>query len=236
MASHASMPSTAPSASIEPPRRGRPPRHRSRDDGDTRALLLRSGLALLTEKGYSAVGVDEVLRLAGVPKGSFYHYFTGKEDFGRATVAAYAGYFAAKLDRWLLDDNLTPLARLAGFIGDAIGGMKRHGFRRGCLVGNLGQEMGSLPEPFRAELIAVLEDWQRRTAACLEAARHAGEIAGDSDCAMLAETFWIGWEGAVLRAKLERRARPLEVFAASFHRLLPPPAAPSPTPRRQTQT
>ncbi len=32
----------------------------------------------------------------------------------------------------------------------------------------------------------------------------------------VAEFFWIGWEGAVLRAKLERRAAPLDVFTQFF--------------------
>ena len=97
---------------------------------------------------------------------------------------------------------------------------QRHGFARGCLVGNLGQEMGTLPESFRAQLEGVLLDWQARTAACLRAAQQAGEIAPQHDCAVLAQFFWIGWEGAVLRAKLQRCAAPLQVYADGFFQLL----------------
>jgi TetR/AcrR family transcriptional repressor of nem operon len=32
----------------------------------------------------------------------------------------------------------------------------------------------------------------------------------------LATFFWIGWEGAVLRAKLELSARPLDIFSEAF--------------------
>jgi TetR/AcrR family transcriptional repressor of nem operon len=98
--------------------------------------------------------------------------------------------------------------------------MARHGFRRGCLVGNLGQEMGTLPESFRAQLEQVFLDWQARTAACLAEAQRAGEIAHHHDCAALAEFFWIGWEGAVLRAKLQRSAAPLQACAGGFFQLL----------------
>lgn len=203
-------------------RRGRPPRERVGAAADTRALLVRTGLAVLTEKGYSAVGLDEILRRAGVPKGSFYHYFSGKEAFASQLIDAYGRYFAAKLDRWFLDESLTPLARFRAFINDARDGMKRHGFRRGCLVGNLGQEMGGLPESFRAQLIAVFEDWQQRTGDCLLAASRAGEIDAPLPCDQLASAFWIGWEGAVLRAKLERRSEPIDLFAASFLALLRP--------------
>jgi len=212
------MPSTP--ALLPPRRRGRPPKHPVEPRQDTRALLIRTGVAVLTEKGYSSVGIDEILRQAAVPKGSFYHYFESKEAFGQVLIAAYADYFARKLDRWLLDVDTPPLQRLRRFIDDAEQGMARHGFRRGCLVGNLGQEMGTLPESFRAQLEAVFLDWQARTAACLDEARRAGEIAAHHDCAALAEFFWIGWEGAVLRAKLQRRAAPLQVYAHGFFQLL----------------
>lgn len=210
------------SATLAPRRRGRPPKNPAEPRLDTRELLIRTGVTVLTEKGYSAVGIDEILRQAAVPKGSFYHCFASKEAFGQALIAAYAAYFARKLDRWLLDAGTPPLQRLDNFISDAQKGMRRHGFRRGCLVGNLGQEMGTLPESFRAQLEDVFLDWQARTAACLAEAQRAGEIAARHDCAALAQFFWIGWEGAVLRAKLERSAVPLQVYAQGFFQLLTP--------------
>lgn len=210
-----------PSAATAPVRRrGRPPKQPDAARQDTRALLVRTGVAVLTEKGYAAVGLDEVLRLAQVTKGSFYHCFDSKEAFGQALVEAYAAYFARKLDHWLLDPGSPPLQRLRHFIADARAGMARHGYRRGCLVGNLGQEMGSLPEPFRAQLVQVFQDWQRRTAACLVLAQQAGELPAALDCQALAQFFWIGWEGAVLRAKLERSPAPLDAYAEGFFRLL----------------
>lgn len=205
-------------------RRGRPPRDESRLE-EARARLLRAGIALLTEKGFGAVGLEEVLGAVGVPKGSFYHYFPSKTAFGLALIDAYADYFARRLDDCFLDATRPPLARLSAFIAGARAGMARHGFRRGCLVGNLGQEMGALPEPFRARLIAVLRDWEARTAGCLLAARDAGEIAPQSDCARLATFFWVGWEGAVLRAKLECGPEPLDQFADGFFALLGRPEA-----------
>lgn len=199
----------------EPRRRGRPPRDQSQPNAP-RARLLRTGVAILTEKGFSAVGVDEILACADVPKGSFYHYFGSKEAFGLELIDAYAGYFARKLDRWFDDGKRAPLDRLRDFIADARSGMARHGYRRGCLVGNLGQEMGALPEPFRKRLAAVFRDWEARTSRCLRSAQEAGDIPKNIDCDSLAHFFWIGWEGAVLRAKLERRPDALDIFARGF--------------------
>ncbi|MDD3326168.1 MAG: TetR/AcrR family transcriptional regulator [Zoogloea sp.] len=204
-----------------PRRRGRPPKQREAL-GDTRELLLRAGLEVLTEKGFSATGIDEILGRAGVPKGSFYHYFASKEAFGLGLIERYGEFFARKLDRHLDNRSLPPLARLHAFVDDARAGMARLGYRRGCLIGNLGQEMGSLPESFRARLKETFEDWQARFSACLKEAQEAGEVARSADTDQLAAFFWIGWEGAVLRAKLEQSARPLEVFAAFYFAGLPP--------------
>lgn len=204
-----------PDAIAIPRKRGRPPKVEG-DYRETRAILLRAGVAALTEKGFSATGIDEVLKSVNVPKGSFYHFFDSKEAFGAELIALYNDYFVRKLEQFLLDDSLTPLQRIDAFCRDAEGGMERFGFRRGCLVGNLGQEMNALPEAFRSQLTDVLLDWQARTERCLEAAKAAGEISKGTDCARLAAFYWIGWEGAVLRAKLEHRAEPLRIFADYF--------------------
>lgn len=196
-------------------RRGRPPKDLA-GVSETRERLLRAGVEVLTEKGFSATGLDEILRRAQVPKGSFYHYFPSKDEFGARLIERYASFFAHKLDRFLNDESRPPLERLRDFVADAEAGMARYGYARGCLVGNLGQEMGALPEDFRARLKAVFEDWQSRVARCLTAAQAAGQISPGLDCARLAAVFWIGWEGAVLRAKLEQRPDALRAFSAFF--------------------
>lgn len=196
-------------------RRGRPPRDPS-GFRDTRKVLIRSGMEVLTEKGYSATGLDEILGRAGIPKGSFYHYFDSKDAFGLELIASYSTFFQHKLDKFLTDSSLPPLERFRAFVDDAIEGMARYGFKRGCLVGNLGQEMGALPEPFREQIQAVFNDWQDRLARCLEEEKSAGLIASEIDCDNAAYLFWTGWEGAVLRAKLERRPDALKAFSLFF--------------------
>jgi TetR/AcrR family transcriptional regulator, transcriptional repressor for nem operon len=200
-------------------RRGRPPKALAGYSA-TRDALVRAGVVMLTEKGYSATGIDEILRRVDVPKGSFYHYFTSKEAFGAELIESYANYFSRKLDRFFLNEQHAPLQRLKGFVADATAAMDRFRFTRGCLVGNLGQEMGALPESYRQQLFAVFIDWQKRTAKCLRSAQADGTISGAQDCDWLAEFFWIGWEGAVLRAKLERRSEPLLSFSEGFFKLL----------------
>lgn len=209
-----------PSVSYPARRPGRPPKICD-SQFQTREALVRLGTEILTEKGFLSTGIDEVLKRAGVPKGSFYHYFASKEAFGHAVIDNYATYFARRLDRWLLDEEHSALQRLMNFVVDAKKGMARFDFRRGCLIGNMGQELGAGHEAFRIRLDEVLSDWQARVTNCLEAAKADGQLAPNADCPQLAAFFWIAWEGAVLRAKLVRSDAPLELFATHFFAGLP---------------
>ncbi|HCF7075556.1 TPA: TetR/AcrR family transcriptional regulator [Pseudomonas aeruginosa] len=201
-------------------RRGRPPRS-DRALQDTRETLLRAGIELLTCQGFTATGIEAVLSRVQIPKGSFYHYFDSKQAFGLAVLDAYDAYFLRKLDRHLLEAGVPALQRLQHFIDDAQAGMQRFDFQRGCLVGNLGQEVTSLPPDYRQRLDAILDGWQLRVADCLRLAQAEGDLAAHADTEALAAFFWIGWEGAVLRARLARSLTPLQVFAGGFFAGLP---------------
>ncbi|MEH6475850.1 MAG: TetR/AcrR family transcriptional regulator [Sneathiella sp.] len=204
--------------------RGRPPK---KTDGqlDTKDQLIRQGTAILTEKGFSSTGIGEILRDINIPKGSFYHYFSSKDEFGLAVVENFGAFFARKLDKWLLNTDRTPLDRLEDFIEDAKDGMRRYEFRRGCLIGNLGQELGSLSEDFREPLETIFLDWQGRVARCLDEAKASGHIPTVLNTEEMAAFFWIGWEGAILRSKLVKSTDPLDLFASVFFSSLslPPP-------------
>lgn len=195
--------------------RGRPARH-GLSYADTRELLIRQGIELLTQRGISATALDEVLKAVGVPKGSFYHYFPSKDAFVMAVLDSYAVYLLRKLERQLGNPALAPLARLQSFVAEACAGVERFDFSRGCLVGNLGQEVSCLDPALQVRVEEVFQRWEARLASCLNEALEAGEIPVDSDCAALAHAFWIGWEGAIQRARLMRSTEPMQAFSRFF--------------------
>jgi TetR/AcrR family transcriptional regulator, transcriptional repressor for nem operon len=197
---------------------------RAQGRGDTKRALVWCGTELLTERGFQVTGIDEVLKRVGVPKGSFYHFFSNKHEFGEAVIQNYVDYYARKMARIFDDESTSPLSRLRVFVEDAKRGMLKYGYRRGCLIGNLGQELASLDDAFREQLEAVLLSWERRVEGCLGQAIEAGELAPGSDAVAISRFFWIGWEGAVLRAKLTRNAEPLDQFASMFFAMLAPSA------------
>ena len=183
---------------------------------DTKAALIRCGVEMCTKRGFQTTGIEEILKQVGVPKGSFYHFFPSKHAFGEAVIDSYAEYFSHKLDRFFNNTSLKPIDRLRAFVEDAEQGMQRHQFQRGCLVGNLGQELGEMNLAFRQRLENVLLSWQARTAACLSEAVASGDLPDTADPDSLAELFWIGWEGAILRAKLAGNATPMRRFAEHY--------------------
>lgn len=195
--------------------RGRPSRQ-GQNYADTRELLVRRGTELLSQRGVSATGLDEVLKSVGVPKGSFYHYFPSKDAFVLVILDAYAAYLLRKLDRHFGNAALSPLVRVQAFVDDACHGVERYDFSRGCLVGNLGQEVGSLNETIVQRLEAIFQSWEARLAVCLQLAVAAGEVRSATDCAAMAHAFWIGWEGAILRARLMRSTEPMQAFYKLF--------------------
>ncbi|WP_208027000.1 TetR/AcrR family transcriptional regulator [Rhabdothermincola sediminis] len=54
------------------------------------AALLAAGMEVLAEKGYHAARVDDVVRVADVSHGTFYLYFSNKEDLFRALAVQCA--------------------------------------------------------------------------------------------------------------------------------------------------
>ncbi len=62
------------------------------------AKLLDAGLSVLTERGYHAARVDDVVRVADLSHGTFYLYFANKEDLFRALARECATEMEALVD------------------------------------------------------------------------------------------------------------------------------------------
>jgi len=200
-------------------KRGRPAKSHL-DYGNAQEALLRSGIELLTEKGFNGTGLDEILKRVNVPKGSFYHYFKNKETYGCAVIDSYSDYFVKKLKHHLIESELPALEALNSFMEDAMQGMERFDYKRGCLIGNMAQELSSSNENYRAKLESVFEIWRKLIADCLNQAKQEGTLSKEADSNQLADFFWIGWEGAVMHSKLTKNKQPMELFAKQFFALL----------------
>ena len=183
---------------------------------DTRQALIWCGTELLTERGFHAIGIDEVLKLVGVPKGSFYHFFESKQAFLEAVIENCREYYRNKYEGILLNPNQAPLDRIRDFVAQAIVGMEKFGFKRGCLVGNLGQELASMDNHIGSILDEIMMSWEETLRKCLQEAVANGDLLAGTDVKRLAQFFFTGWQGAVLRSKLKKSGEPLTLFVNVF--------------------
>jgi TetR/AcrR family transcriptional regulator, transcriptional repressor for nem operon len=179
---------------------------------DTKTALLETGMDVMIEKGYTNTGIQEVLSRIGVPKGSFYHYFDSKEDFALQIVAHCDQSYTANLLRTLRDTEATPLKRLRNYCDQSKERLVSNECRRGCLIGNLSQEMADQSETLRKALSTVMGKWRDLFASCIEEGQNRGEINKNFSPHAMAELFLSGWEGAIMRTKTTKCCEPVDVF------------------------
>lgn len=177
----------------------------------TKQALLEAGLPLLLAHGYYDLGIQEVLRQTGTPKGSFYHHFKSKEDFALQVIDLYMEAVHAGLDASLGDTSRPPLERVRGFFEMTREKYRQEGYM-GCLLGGLGQELSGINEVFRHKIQSCFAEIARRIAECLEEARQRGEFPVDGDPRAMADLLVDCWEGAALRSRLRRNPAPLEAM------------------------
>ncbi len=179
---------------------------------DTKTLLLQVGIELMMEKGYTNTGIQEVLNILNVPKGSFYHYFDSKESYAVEIIHYFDRGYTANLLHVLKNPEQGPLERLNSYCEQNKSMLASQQCRKGCLIGNLGQEMSDQSEVLRTELSSVMDKWRAIIADCIEEGQNTGEIKSTRSAMELAELFSSGWSGAVLRAKTLKSTAPLDTF------------------------
>lgn len=112
------------------------------------------------------------------------------------------------------------LERIVNFTQSAIAGMQKYDYKRGCLVGNLNQELNHLSDDFKTRLMQSYIAWQQQLKRCLDLAQQQQTINPHINTEQMSEYFWVGWEGAVMRAKLTQSSKPLTLYTEMFLRAL----------------
>src|SRR5882757_10312672 len=173
---------------------------------DVRRHILDVAQPLLLRKGFTAVGLVEILAAAQVPKGSFYHYFGSKEAFGEAVLEAYFTDYLARMDAQLAQPG--PAAqRLLGYFRDWLDSQTGDEAQSRCLAVKLGAEVCDLSESMRAALKRGTTSVIDRLSQCIEAGRADGSLltapAAHGPRA-LATVLYQTWLGAGLLTKFAR--------------------------------
>lgn len=180
--------------------------------GTTRERLLEVGAQAIADLSFNRCGLAEILRRAGVPKGSFYHYFASKEEFGVAVIEREATEYRECM-RPLLEDHVrSPLARLRSVFESGRDECIRNGPARRCLIPKLALETAQLSEPVHQAVKRAYDQWCAQLALLIREGQERGEIHAAHDAERLAGVLVMLWEGATIRMQIDRSLQPVDDF------------------------
>lgn len=187
---------------------------------NTRQHILETGHRVIVGKGFASVGLNEILKTAGVPKGSFYHYFESKEQFGQALLQDYFDRYLNDLDQ-LFASDAPALERLMRYWQRWLDKQSDVCNEQKCLVVKLGGEVADLSDAMRVTLRDGTAQIVARLAKLIAEGVRDGTLLCP-DPASTAQTLYQLWLGASLLGKLRRDALPLENAMQFTQSLLKP--------------
>ncbi len=177
-----------------------------------RDALVEAGLQTMFRKGYVGATVRDIANAAQAPQGSFTNHFRSKEQFALEVLDMYFEHVRSLMA--LADETPSPRAKIERYLDLITDRLMGDDFVRGCLIGDLSVEAPSHSEPIRDRLNDIYQEWTEMFTEWIAAGQRTGEITDTHDAHDLADQLITGWEGAILRMKVERNRRPLDRFRA----------------------
>ena len=187
--------------------------HQVKETG-TRERLLEIGAQAIAEKSFNSCGLAEILQRAGVPKGSFYHYFESKEHFGVALIEKASAQYVELLRPILGDRRRSPLERLRAVFELSRAECLANGAARQCLIPKLALETSQLSETVHSAVKCAYDQWSALLAGVIREAQAAGEVGRAHEPERLANVLVMLWEGATIRMQIDRSLQPVDDFLA----------------------
>ena len=163
---------------------------------DTRETLVRTAERLMLRDGYSATRVDDVILQAGLSKGSFYHFFDGKDALGLAALEHFCADRVGRLAAGPYANETDPVRRARGFLEHA-SRVAADLWTTGCLLASLSADAAGSDRAISSAL--------RKRTNILKAflVDVLGPLASPrSSAAELAERFIVCVEGSIVLARV----------------------------------
>ncbi|MBV4552017.1 TetR/AcrR family transcriptional regulator [Pseudomonas sp. SWRI102] len=195
-------------------------RPKTRETTDVRQEILDVGQRIMAAKGYSAVGLNEILATAGVPKGSFYHYFGSKDAFGEALLESYFEAYLAELDEVLALPGLTMAQRLMKYWDIWQQTQSFQDCQGKCLAVKLGVEVADLSETMRAVLKRGTSGITDRIAQAIETGVAQGSLTTAGEPHAVAQSLYQLWVGASVMVKITKSVQPFGTAMSTTRQIL----------------
>jgi len=187
---------------------------------DVRENIIAVGQRLIGARGFSAVGLNEILSEAGVPKGSFYHYFGSKDAFGVALLESYFDEYLEDLDHTLAQPGLNMAQRLMNYFRIWQETQSFYDCQGKCLAVKLGAEVADMSEAMRATLNRGTAGIVTRLSRAIEIGMGEGSLCIEGDAASAAQSLYQLWLGASIMVKIVRNLQPFEMAMKTTQQML----------------
>ena len=174
-------------------------------------------------RGFTGMGLSELLKTAEVPKGSFYHYFRSKEAFGVAMLERHFADYHLRLVQHFTQGAGNYRDRLLDYYQHTLTQFCQQGLISGCLTVKLSAEVCDLSEDMRAEMNKGANQIMVLLAQALENGRREGCLTFIGEAETTAQVLYSLWLGANLQAKMARSAAPLESALTHVRNLIAAP-------------
>ena len=190
---------------------------------DARERLLKAANELTWKQGYNAVTVDAICELAGVKKGSFYHYFESKADLTKAAIEAWWQERSRPIIESSFAAGVPPLERLKryfeGIYASQMKIKREGGTLLGCAFFRLAIEGEGVEPEVREAARHALARKRKYFVQAIDDAKQAGFIKVD-DVEAATQAVYSLFEGALARARIQDNPEPLKGIYEQVLRLL----------------
>jgi TetR/AcrR family transcriptional repressor of nem operon len=187
---------------------------------DIRQHILDTAKPIILGKGFTAVGLNEVLSAAAVPKGSFYHYFKSKEHFGETLLDTYFADYHAQMDDLLSAEGLNAAQRLMSYWTQWLNSQCGDDQDGKCLAVKLSAEVADISDAMRIALLRGTNRIIENLAICIRDGVADGSLDSGLEPQHLALTLYELWLGATLLTKLRHDRSALEGAMTATKQLL----------------
>ena len=176
-----------------------------------RQQIVDASLEVFQAHGFNGSSVQDLTDAAGVPKGSFYNHFKGKEDLALEALGLYVESNGIEV---LRDRRHTPIERLKRHFRANWKVVKDRGYTAGCFLGSLSSEIADSHEDARSAFAAVFRGWSNAIAHVVREAQEAGETSSVLDPQLLGRFILNAWQGTLVRMKVVKSDEPYKDFTS----------------------
>jgi TetR/AcrR family transcriptional repressor of lmrAB and yxaGH operons len=165
--------------------------------------MVEAAITLMRGSGLSGAGINEIVRVSGAPKGSVYHFFPqGKLQITSEALAVYSTRVMAFIDQALASECQAG-AKVSALFSAFARRVEQGDFHQSCAVGTVSLDLNGDLQALQVVLGRTFSEWVELIAGHFDL--------GDSDrTGSFAGLLLTAVEGAYIRARAERSARPFK--------------------------